>query len=488
VKIVYIDIDCLRPDHLGCYGYHRATSPNLDQLAARGLRFDAVYASDVPCLPSRTALFSGRFGIHTGVVGHGGSAADPIPEGPSRGFNSMFGRTSWPRALRDAGLWTASVSPFTERHGAHHVCAGFNEIINTGKRGLETADEIGEAALAWIERNRDRDDWFLHVNFWDPHTPYRTPAAEGDPFAGDPLPGWYDESVRAAHWAGFGPHSAREVNGFDDDPGVYPERWPRHPIAVDSMDAARAMFDGYDLGVLYADRWAGQIVDAVDACGGDRAYLVSADHGENLGELNIYGDHQTADELTARVPFILVWPGLDRAGEVESGLLYQIDLAATAVELAGGAVPANWDGQSFAAALRRRDPAGRDSLVLSQGAWSVQRGARFREGGRDLLCLRSYHDGLHGFPDTMLFDLGEDPHEQRDLVETEPALATAGLAIIERWHGAAMRSSTLAFDPLWRVLREGGPVHVRGELPGYLERLRSTGRSDAADLLERRHG
>ena len=68
MRILYIDIDTLRPDHLGCYGYHRNTSPNIDRLAASGLRFTNVHASDTPCLPSRTALLTGRFGIHNGVV------------------------------------------------------------------------------------------------------------------------------------------------------------------------------------------------------------------------------------------------------------------------------------------------------------------------------------------------------------------------------------------------------------------------------------
>ena len=58
MRILYIDIDTLRPDHLGCYGYHRATTPNIDALAADGVRFANVYASDVPCLPSRTALIT----------------------------------------------------------------------------------------------------------------------------------------------------------------------------------------------------------------------------------------------------------------------------------------------------------------------------------------------------------------------------------------------------------------------------------------------
>ena len=68
MRFLYLDIDTLRPDHLGCYGYHRSTSPNIDALAARSAVFENVHASDVPCLPSRTALLTGRFGIHNGVV------------------------------------------------------------------------------------------------------------------------------------------------------------------------------------------------------------------------------------------------------------------------------------------------------------------------------------------------------------------------------------------------------------------------------------
>ena len=91
MRILYIDIDSLRADHLGCYGYHRHTSPNIDALAEQGVRFENVYASDAPCLPSRTALWSGRTGFHTGVVSHGGTAADPFVEGATREFQDIFG-------------------------------------------------------------------------------------------------------------------------------------------------------------------------------------------------------------------------------------------------------------------------------------------------------------------------------------------------------------------------------------------------------------
>ena len=62
MRILFVDIDSLRPDHLSCYGYHRETSPNIDRVAKEGVRFMNCYATDTPCLPSRTALFSGQFG------------------------------------------------------------------------------------------------------------------------------------------------------------------------------------------------------------------------------------------------------------------------------------------------------------------------------------------------------------------------------------------------------------------------------------------
>ena len=61
---------------MGCYGYGRNTTPNIDQVAAEAVRFENYYCSDAPCLPSRASLVTGMFGIRNGVVGHGGTGAD----------------------------------------------------------------------------------------------------------------------------------------------------------------------------------------------------------------------------------------------------------------------------------------------------------------------------------------------------------------------------------------------------------------------------
>jgi hypothetical protein len=170
LRILHLDIDSWRPDHLGCYDYHRRTSPNIDRIAAQGVRYENCYASDSPCCPRRTALFSGWFGIHTGMVCHAGTAAEPFNEGPGRSFQSVLGQTSWMACLRRAGLKTVAISSFAKRHSPWWCTANFNEVHNTGGFGNERADEVSPLALDWLDRQGRADNWFLHVNFWDSHT------------------------------------------------------------------------------------------------------------------------------------------------------------------------------------------------------------------------------------------------------------------------------------------------------------------------------
>ncbi len=475
MRILYVDIDTLRPDNLGCYGYHRATSPNIDAIAARGVRFDNVYASDVPCLPSRTALITGMFGIRNGVANHGGAAADLASWGAERTFFSKMASGTFPAVLMQAGFHTASISSFPLRHGAHWWTAGFLETMNLVRGyGVERADEVEPGALDWLDRRGAADSWFLHVHLWDPHTPYNAPADYGNPFADDPVPAWHTEAVRARNWALPGPHSAQEPWGFTPDEWGPPP--PRHPWDLASMDAVKQLFDGYDVGVRYADDTVGRLCSKLDDLGvlDDTAILISSDHGEALGELGVYADHQGADEATAHIPAVLAWPGVP-AGE-QTGLHYHLDVAATVAQLAGARLPRHWDGLSVADALTvGTDAPGRDHLVLSQGAWTCQRGVR----RGDHLYLRTLHDGFHAaWGDEMLFDVVADPHEQHDLVGAEPAVTATARDLLTAWTEEQLARSLVARDPMQTIIAEGGPFHVRGHLAAYLDRLEATGRGE----------
>jgi choline-sulfatase len=481
MRILYIDVDALRPDHLGCYGYQRNTSPNIDRIAAQGVRYDNYYCSDAPCLPSRTALMTGMFGIHSGVVGHGGTAADVRIDGESRSFNSRLGRENLPALLRKAGLKTISISPFAERHSTWSFYAGFNEMHNTGKHGLESAEEVTPTVLKWIENNADEDNWFLHVNYWDTHTPYRAPQSFGNPFENDPLPEWITNEVFDSHLKKTGPHSANELNMYNDNTNP---KYPRYPGKLENTEGLRRMIDGYDCGVSYVDSHIGQIFDAFDKQGilDDMIIIISSDHGENIGELGIYGEHGTADNSTTRIPMIIKWPGYQK-GKVDSGLHYHLDLGPTFAEMLKVAPSSSWDGHSFAPSIIKGIDCGRKYLIISQCAHVCQRSVRFGPW----FYMRTYHDGYHLFPDEMLYNIEEDPHEQYNMAEEKPEVCIQAVYYLNQWHDNMMKSMKHDVDPLWTVIHEGGPFHAKGYLKEYCERLEATNRADAAMKLKEKY-
>ncbi len=481
MRVLFLDLDTLRPDHLGCYGYPRNTSPNIDRIAAGGVRFNNYYCSDAPCLPSRAALMSGRFGIHTGAIGHGGTAADFRLEGERREFKDALATESLPTVFRRAGYKTASISPFAERHSAWTFYAGFTEMYNTGKSGGESAEEITPVVLDWIDRNAASDDWFLHVNYWDSHTPYRAPESFGNPFENDPLPEWLTDDVVAAHNQLVGPHGSLEISMYDNAENP---KLPRHPGEVRDKAGLRRMIDGYDCGTRYMDGHIGQLLDALEKKGvlEDLAIIITADHGENLGELGMYAEHGTADQITCRIPMIMRWPECAQ-GKVDNGLHYNLDLAPTLADLFGQEQMKSWDGQSFAGTLRTGADCGREELVLSQNAHVCQRSVRFG----DWLYMRTYHDGFHLFPKEMLFNLAEDPYEQHNLAEERKDLCMEAVYRLNNWHDAMMATMDSPVDPMQTVLKEGGPYHARGHLKSYCDYLEKTGRGYAIPELMRRH-
>ena len=153
MRVILFDIDTLRADHMGCYGYQRNTTPVMDEIAGEGVRFDDYYCPNAPCLPSRASMISGQYGIHNGVVGHGGTAADMRLQGRTRSFTDQISENGLFMQFRRAGMHTVSFSTFAERHSAWWFNAGFNECVNVGRRGGESAEMVTPRVLEWLEKN-----------------------------------------------------------------------------------------------------------------------------------------------------------------------------------------------------------------------------------------------------------------------------------------------------------------------------------------------
>ena len=192
------------------------------------------------------------------------------------------------------------------------------------------------------------------------------------------------------------------------------------------------MFDGYDNGVLMADQYVGRLLNlladlSVDQ---DTVVVVGSDHGENLGEMNVYGDHQTADQITTRIPMIMKWPGVAEGGRY-AAMHYHIDVFATLLELADKAVPSSWDGQSFAESLRQ----GRTSVERSW--WCLRRLGRVSAACASIItCICALGMTPTIFGRMRCFLMLWRIHQQTNLADVQPQALQQGRDKLDSWRAA----------------------------------------------------
>lgn len=447
MRIVVFDIDCLRPDHLGCYGYDRPTSPNIDRIASNGVHFTHYSCASSPCLPSRTEWQSGRFGIRNGVVSNVGAGANfnirktnyggPLPE------NDTLMRT-----LRRNGWDTISFSNFADRHSAWYWMCGWSEFHTPNlKCGGESAPEVNEPALEWLRKNRGRDNYLLHINYWDTHRCYKMEESWADRFADHPvtLP-WPDEEAIRDHQSVRGSFTAQ--GQFRD--GRSP--WPLMPDSISNRADFEKMVTAYDASIAYTDHHLAMIMNELADHGGldETAIIVTSDHGDSFGEHGIYTDHVQADASIHQIPLIVNWPGVTASAQACGSLLYNVDLSPTLCELLGANIPEDWDGVSFLPQLTGKPGLERGFLVWQHALYAVQRAVRTRTH----LLMRTYDAHGYRFDDLALYDLVHDPYETRSLLNEEPALVTEIEDMMSQWVEEQLSKSNSVPDPLMAVLEE----------------------------------
>ncbi len=441
MRVLYVDIDSLNPDHLGCYGYHRPTSPAFDAIAAEGVRFTRCYTSDSPCVPSRAAFSSVRYGISNGVATHWGPGSEfrhgPAPQLAER--------------LHRHGVRTVAFTTFAERHSAFWHTAGFAEYHNhlPGKCGNERADEVNAAFLPWLRREAARDGWFCWLNYWDPHRVYRMPVEYQEAMLAHPPPAWPDAAGIERHYQSVtGPFSAWGLWPG----GARPERFSYLPEQIRTVDDWNRWVSGYDGSIRFCDDHLAQVVEVLQQQGvwDETVVIISADHGEHQGTQGIYGDHTSGYEATNRIPLVIRAPGLAAPGGVSESLCLGLDVAATIPELFGVAPHEEWDGRSLAPLLRGEQDRIRDHLVLTHGLYTCQRSVRTERWK----LMRTYHPGLYDYPPLELFDMAADPREEADLAGAEPARVAELDHLLAEWQQRHLPPGAPP-DPLWDVVRTG---------------------------------
>ena len=473
MRLIYIDIDSMRPDHFGSHGYHRDTTPNMDKIARQGIRFESAYCASSPCVPSRASFASGLFGIHSGVVTHWGPGCD------FRHTNDQD-RPMFIRHLRNHGYKLVSFSSFANRHEAFWYMAGWNEFhAHTLKNGNEDADEVMEAVLPWVKRHGAEDNYFLHIQLWDPHRNYTMPKRYQDMFADEPAPAWPGEEAIAKHQDNYAPFSARMLFPWTDK-----SPFETMPDRIRNREDFKLFVDAYDGSIRFMDEQLGRLFRELESLGvmEDTAIIISADHGEAMGEHGIYGDHVCADEAVHHIPMIVKWPGAKQQDAVNRNLVYNVDLIATIADMLGLPVPLKWDGRSFAGVLRGGEYTPREYLVWDHGLYSVGRSVRTDEW----LLMRTYHPGVVPLAPVELYRIQEDPHMEHNLAESHPHVAAKLDHLLQEWYTAQVGHPLSEPDPLPLVV-ETGPFKYVGK-ERWKERLRQIGREDLQEQYLRRIG
>ncbi|KIL40396.1 arylsulfatase [Gordoniibacillus kamchatkensis] len=475
MRIIYFDIDSLRPDHMSCYGYERKTTPNIDRIAAEGVRFESCYTASSPCVPSRASFMSGRFGVNHGALTHWGPGCEfDYPDGDGHSETVPF----FTRYLRNAGYRTVTFSSFGDRHHAWWYFAGWNEVhTHSLKEGNENADEVNAAIIPWLRAHGKEDNYFLHIQYWDPHTMYTYPQEYADQWKDSPVKAFPDEETIQKHRQASFPRSATFLHTASKLPGTMPEQ-------IRSRDDVAHLINGYDGGINYMDKAIGEILQTLEELGihDDVCFVISADHAESLGEHGVYMEHGNATESVHHIPLIIKAPDITKPGQVVEGFVYNVDVIATITDMVGLPVPSGWDGKSFLPALRSEQWEGREYLVMDHALYVCQRAVRDSKW----YFVRTYHTGLYDFPQVSLFDMENDPYQTNNVADQYPEVVKEMDHRLIEWMQQHVYKAGHKIDPLQKVIETGPWKYVTVE--GWVQRLRRDGWHDAANRLEAKYG
>jgi uncharacterized sulfatase len=413
-NVLFIVVDDLRPS-LGCYGDPEVKSPNIDRLAARGVRFDRAYCQYPVCNASRTSFLTGLRPDTTGVFPNDVPFRTKLP-----------GVVTLPQLFREHGYFTAGLGKlFHQGLDANGKPVFFQDLKSwdecrnheatpAGRRGEGRSLTGGELAWCrWLEAeggDEDQSDgqnaadavrlieahrdspFFIGVGFHKPHDPFIAPRRYFEPYpldrirlARDPddctpdLPLALPKGANLAHFSRFTDRERREFR--------------------------RA----YYAGISFMDAQLGKLLDALDRLGlwENTVVVLLGDHGYHLGEHG-WWNKVTVFELSARPPLIVWAPGAKGMGRSASGIVEFVDLYPTIADLCGLEPPSGLAGTSFRPLLDDPSRAGKRAAYTQ-----VVRGTHMGRSVRSDRWRYTEWDG--GAQGVELYDHDVDPLDYHNL-------------------------------------------------------------------------
>ncbi|MEM1441172.1 MAG: sulfatase [Verrucomicrobiota bacterium] len=362
-NVLFIIADDLR-NELGCYGSEIAVTPNVDALAASGVRFDRAYCQKAVCWPSRNSMISGLLPGNLGKTSseftfresHPDIASLPQHFKDNGYFSASFGKilhngqddpASWSQPHYDPPPLHYARPENLEKHPIINRSVPENKInpLVEAAEVEDTAYEDGmttEKAIEEIHRQIESEaPFFLMVGFHKPHSPFNAPLRDWDLYSDIeiPLSPFPSQPKGAPLNHTFHPSNyLRSFSGFPTK-GEIPD------------EEARKTRHAYLACVSYIDRLTGKLVEALqESSQWENTIIVfTSDHGYHLGDHGLWSKHTTF-ELATRVPLIFAGPGIAEDSSTVA-LVELVDLFPTLSELAGLSLPDHLDGRSFAPVL-----------------------------------------------------------------------------------------------------------------------------------------
>ena len=464
-NILWLMLDDLRPDALGCYGTPWAKTPNLDRIAARGVLFKNAYVQNVVCRSSRHSMLTSQY-CHIVQDMEMGPEPDQFPpyfredaytqidfsavlaDLGMKPFN--IGKTHWsnwwidipyedylraewaefdPPSVRVYGLIhifaPQSYPPRESRHQVRWVIGGGNPL-NFDKTG---SGSITNAALSKLdELTSSNQPFFLRVSYFDPHIPIMTPPSFMiDPDIVDlpiPVPEEIDrkssfERLQLAQYASV-----------------------QH-LTKDELKIARGSYYGL---VSYVDHHIGRILDLLEERGvlDNTLIVVNSDQGIQLGEHGIY-KKRNFYEQTAKVPLIFSWPQHLPQGKIFDELVELVDFVPTLMDLLDMDIPADIAGRSLMPLIRENTTSWRPAVFSEiDHSFSGYTAMRVHTGRRVMIRTEEWKmiyflDPRVADEDGSLYNLKKDPNETRNLFYKKQFVGVIAKLkkLVDEWNAGA---------------------------------------------------
>ena len=419
-NIVVILVDDLRWDELGCQGHPFVRAPNIDRLAYEGARFRNAFCTTPLCSPVRACLLTGLHTHHHGIF-----------DNTNRSEHSHQLKT-FPQELQRAGYETAYVGKWhmgnddTARPGFDHWVSmkgqgtSFDPTLNVDGQQVafkgHTTDALNQKALEFVERKREQP-FCLYVahKALHPELTQRDDGSITDPSAARFQPATRHEGLYANDAV---PRRLNVTDSLDGKPALQrkvdgvPPLGPGTGTPDETIRDRLRMLAGIEEGV-------GQLLASLESSGklDNTVFVFTSDHGYWYGEHGLSVERRLAYEEAIRIPLLIRYPRLVKAGTTLDQFALSIDLAPTLLDLAG--VESDWkfDGRSLRPLLAGDSPADwRSSFLIQYNTDTVfprvrNMGYRALRTQRWKLIRYKYLDGMDE-----LYDLLADPYEMRNVI------------------------------------------------------------------------